>query len=142
MGGGFEGGSLNMDSLGGAGTEDMGDMSGEESSLDMSQAPAADNGTPMESVTSKPVLNEKHSKIKSFTERYFERLNESIKNEPDFITEADDFDGKNVTINERVNRIFDKINDIIEENEYNGEKSLDDSGDTESEMDKAFYNEL
>lgn len=142
MGGGFEGGSLNMDSLGGAGTEDMGDMSGEESSLDMSQAPAADNGTPMESVTSKSVLNEKHGKIKSFTERYFERLNESIKNEPDFITEADDFDGKNVTINERVNRIFDKINDIIEENEYNGEKSLDDSGDTESEMDKAFYNEL
>lgn len=141
--GGFEGGSLNMDSLGGAGTEDMPDMGGEESSVDMSQAPDLDNGGPMESKVSKPTLNEKKKeRIKSFTERYFEKLNEGIKEDPDYVEEVIDFEGKNVTINEKVNRIFDKINNIIVENEYNGQDSLDDTGLTESAFDKDFYNEI
>jgi hypothetical protein len=141
--GGFEGGSLNMDSLGGAGTEDMPDMGGEESSVDMSQAPDLDNGGPTESKASKPTLNEKKKeRIKSFTERYFERLNEGIKEDPDYVEEVIDFEGKNVTINEKVNRIFDKINNIIVENEYNGQDSLDDTGLTESAFDKDFYNEI
>lgn len=141
--GGFEGGSLNMNSLGGAGTEDMPDMGGEESSVDMSQAPDLDNGGPMESKVSKPTLNEKKKeRIKSFTERYFEKLNEGIKEDPDYVEEVIDFEGKNVTINEKVNRIFDKINNIIVENEYNGQDSLDDTGLTESAFDKDFYNEI
>lgn len=134
-GGGFEGGSLNMDSLGGAGTEDMPDMNGEESSVDMSQAPEVDNGGPMEGKSKKPVINEH---IKSFTERYFERLNESIENEPDYIGEISDFEGKNVTINEQVERIFNKIDDIIKENEYNDESYLSESGLTSDEDDE-FY---
>lgn len=142
MGGGgigFEGGSLNIDSLGSAGSEGMPDMSGNESSVDMAQAPEVDNGAPMESRIRKPVLNEK---IKSFTERYFERLNESIQNDPDYINEVDDFEGKNITINEKVNSIFEKINNIISENEYNGQKTLEDSGISESKFDEDFYKEL
>ena len=142
-GGGFEGGALNMDSLGGAGTEDMSDMGGEEASADMSQAPDLDNGGPMESKISKPTLNEKKlSMVKSFTERYFEKLNEGIKKDPDYVEETADFDGKNVTINEKVSRIFDRINNIINENEYNGQESLDDTGLTESAFDKDFYDEI
>lgn len=143
-GGGFDGGSLNMDSLGGAGTEGMSDMSGNEASLDMSQAPDADNGGPINPVESrnsnKPKLNEtSKQRVKSFTERYFERLNEAIENEPDFISEIEDFEGKNVTINEKVNDIFNKINTIIEENNFNDEKTLDDSGYTENEFNDEFY---
>ena len=137
---GFDGGSLNMDSLGGAGTEGMPDMGGEEASVDMSQAPNVDNGTPMESIKGKPVITE--NPVKSFTERYFERLNESIMNDPDYINEADDFEGKNITINEKVNNIFEKINTIIKENEYNGQKTLEDSGLSESKFDEDFYEEL
>lgn len=140
-GGGFGGGSLNMDSLGGAGTEGMPDMSGEESSTDMSQAPELDNGGPMESRSGKPTLNEK-KKIKSFTERYFERLNEGIKEDPDYLEETIDFEGKNVTINEKVNNIFNRINDIIVENEYNGQNSLEDTALTESKFDADFYKEI
>ena len=140
-GGGFDGGSLSMDSLGGAGTEDMPDMSGQETSSDMSQAPSLDNGAPMEGISSKPVINERN-KIKSFTERYFEKLNEAIENDPEYIEEADDFEGKNVTINEKVNDIFNKINNIIEENQYNGQTSLNDSGISESQFDEDFYEEL
>ena len=125
----------------------MSDMGGNEASLDMSQAPAADNGGPVNPVesrnTNKSKLNEtSKQKVKSFTERYFERLTEAIENEPDFISEIEDFEGKNVTINEKVNDIFDKINNIIEENEFNDEKTLDDSGYTENEFDEDFYNEL
>lgn len=142
-GGGFDGGSLNMDSLGGAGTEGMPDMSGEESSTDMSQAPELDNGGPMESKKSKPALNEKgRQRVKSFTERYFERLNEGIKEDPDYLDETIDFEGKNVTINEKVNSIFNKINDIIVENEYNGQNSLEDTALTESKFDADFYKEI
>lgn len=140
-GGGFDGGSLQMDSLGGAGTEDMPDMSGQETSSDMSQAPSLDNGAPMEGIVSKPVINERN-KIKSFTERYFEKLNEAIENDPEYIEDAEDFEGKNVTINEKVNDIFSKINNIIEENQYNGQTSLNDSGISESQFDEDFYEEL
>ena len=94
----------------------------------------------MESIKGKPVITE--NPVKSFTERYFERLNESIMNDPDYINEADDFEGKNITINEKVNNIFEKINTIIKENEYNGQKTLEDSGLSESKFDEDFYEEL
>ena len=144
MGGGFDGGSLNMDSLGGAGTEGMPDMSGQEASLDMSQAPAVDNGGTVESFNkNKPLLMEtRKEKIKSFTERYFEKLNEDIKNEPDYVNELEDFEGKNITINEKVNRIFNEINEIITEEEYEEEPMSEENGLTENDFEEKFFEEL
>lgn len=142
---GFDGGMMSMDSLGSAGSEGMGDMSGEEASMDMSQAPAADNGGPVESRrnNNKPLLNETQKQhVKSFTQRYFEMLNESIFNEPDFINEVEDFEGKSVTINEKVNSIFEKINDIIQENEFTDDTSLDDTGFTKNILDDDFDDDL
>ena len=115
MGGGADmgGGSLNMDSLGGAGTEDMGDIGGEETESDMSSAPNLDNGGPMESVRNsrKPLLNE----AKSFMEQYFELLEASAKNEGTYKEKYQfDFESANNTLNEQVSSILDKIDSAIE----------------------------
>lgn len=146
LGGGdlMDGGSLNMDSLGSAGSEDMGDMSGSESDVDMGSAPDMDNGTPMESTKSnKPLLNE----VKTFTEQYFEMLEKSMKDSPDYVDDSDDFNEKNVILAETINNIFKKIDTIVEDvnttNEENEPDVITEKEDVENDnFDEGFYNEL
>lgn len=123
------GGSLNMDSLGSAGSEGMPDMGGEEAEGGMEEAPEMDNGGPMESVNSrKPLLNE----VKSFMEQYFEILDKSAKNEGTYRdTYQFDFEEKNQTLNEDVNSILDKIDAIVESTRL----ETGDSGVTEEDID-------
>ena len=111
-GGADMGGSLNMDSLGSAGSEGMPDMGGAEASADMSEAPNLDNGGPVESKNSrKPLLKE----AKSFMEQYFEMLDKSAKNEGTYKERYQfDFEEKNKVLNEEVDNIFDKIDSIVE----------------------------
>ena len=86
MGGGGAIGGMGADlgGLGEPGGEDLGDISGDDMEMDMSEAPDADNGGPNESVRygNKPLITEssKMKKVKSFTERYFDMLNERIGN--------------------------------------------------------------
>lgn len=109
-GGGFDGGSLMSDALGG-GADDMGDIGGEESSMDMGDAPAADEGSPMEHIRNKkPLIYENR---KSFIEKYFEKLTESQKN-TEGVDDITDFEEKNRFINEQVSALFDKVDNIIE----------------------------
>lgn len=140
------GGSLNMDSLGSAGSEDMGDMGGTEDTMDMSEAPEADNGGPMESrKKKKPVINE----VKTFTEQYFDLLNKCIKESPDYVEEPFDFESKNVFINEVVGNIFDKIDNLLDDSDKNIiSEEVEDSGSSDDENKESgytetdFYNEL
>lgn len=139
--GGFEGGALSMDSLGGAGTEGMGDIGGQEASVGMESAPELSNGGPEEtnkpmehSFRKGPILNEtKKDALKSFTERYFDILNERIEEDPEYLDNVEDFEGKTATINEKVNRIFDKIDGLL--NEEVDSAISEESGLTESDFD-------
>lgn len=117
-GSGDMGGSLADGSLGGPGDETSGDIGGEEADMDMSQAPNADEGSPVESKRSrKPIINEtKKVKTKSFTRQYFDMLAESSKSEGGYINDEDiDFDGKNTFINERIANILETIDNLVTE---------------------------
>lgn len=125
MGGGTDmGGSLVSDALGGGGDMgggDMGDIGGEESSMDMGSAPSADEGNPMESKKNNRSILVEHGKkskkmaeCKSFTERYFELLAESEKKEEGY-EEPVDFEGKDAYLNEKIENIFSKVDSILAE---------------------------
>ena len=125
------GGSLNMDSLGSAGSEDMGDISGEEVESDMSNASNLDNGGPMEGAVNKrkPLLTE----TKTFMEQYFDLLDKSAKNEGTYKdTYQFDFENANNLLNEEVGTILEKIDSAIE----NTRIETDDNSVSESEIDE------
>lgn len=123
------GGSLNMDSLGSAGSEGMPDMGGEEAEGGMEEAPDMDNGTPMESIKSrKPLLNE----AKSFMEQYFEMLDNSARREGTYKENYQfDFETKNMALNEGATNILDKLDEIIEQTKL----ETGESGITEEDID-------
>lgn len=161
MGGGGGGGAPmggGMD-IGDPGAEIDGDMGGEAGETDMSGAPAADDGAPMEIRKSKKnVLNEtqRAKAIRTFTQRYFDELNESrhtnVKEPKSFFdlymtlleekqkseegeTPEDviDYDIKNATLQENIKNICDKIDDLIDEDELTREtiinEAISDLGD-------------
>ena len=139
MGGGdmMGGGSLNMDSLGSAGSEDMGDIGGSESEMDMSQAPNADNGTPMESSrrSNKPLLNE----VKTFTEQYFDMLDKSMRSAPEYVEENDTFEKQNVFLTEEINNLLNHIDNVLDNSilpDKNDEEDIDDEDIIDLDDDK------
>lgn len=119
IGGGTKGGGaplpggLDMD-LGEPGAEEVGDVSGNEGTMDLGAAPAADNGGPMESKTSsKPLILEK---TKSFTAKYLDLLAESEKRDDDeYVDDSvmDEFEGKTRTIEEKTNQLMSRIERLI-----------------------------
>jgi hypothetical protein len=161
MGGGGGGGAPmggGMD-IGDPGAEMDGDMGGEAGETDMSGAPDADDGAPMESRKSKKnVLNEtqRAKAIKTFTQRYFDELNESrhpnakapksffdlymnLLEDKQKLEEGEtpedviDYDIKNATLQENIKNICDKIDDLIDEDELTREtiinEAISDLGD-------------
>lgn len=133
LGGGIAPGDMDGDGdidldLGGPGTEGGGDIGGEEGSTDMGGAPDADNGSPlMEFIYGKKPINESKKKkaVKSFTEQYFDMLSEGEKREEDgILEEAYDFDEKNVTMDYKIKGIFNKIENLIDEDTIEKEELL------------------
>jgi len=132
MGGGLGDGDLDM---GEPGADDMGDMGGETGETDMSDAPEADMGAP---------LNES---IKSFTDKYFDSLSKkglpSSNKKSSFdeymnllsesqkatenIEEVMDYDIKNATLQENIQKICNKITTLIDEDEINRETLLNEA---------------
>lgn len=94
FGGDMGGDEFNLGEPGG----DMGDISGGGEG-DMTAAPSMDNGEP---------LMEHKNKLKSFTERYFEKLSESNDNSFENLTEYD-FELKNKTLTTQMNKILEGI---------------------------------
>lgn len=113
-------GGMNDMELGEPGGDDMGDLGGEESSMGMESAPAADSGSapnPNESVKpNKPLILEK---VKTFTEKYFDMLAESEKDDDDYVDEEplNDFEGKARTIEEKTNQLMSHIDSILGKSE-------------------------
>lgn len=123
MGGGTDMGG----SLGGGldGFDDGGDMSGMEGSSDMASAPEVDNGGStneskvniMKSLIIEHNSNKKKNIVKSFTNEYFNMLNEKV-NET-LPEEPFDFIGKDVYINEKIEKTLSKIEEILDDREEN-----------------------
>ena len=113
---GFDGGSLNMDALGGGG----GDMGGTDATTDMSSAPSMDSGAGAAGGAGQVQEQIKKAK-KSAIQEYLERLNE----EPKIHEDAYDFEVRNKTIQEETKRIFDNLGDILDDDEDEGEDDDD-----------------
>lgn len=102
-----------LDSLGEPGGDEMGDIGGEMGSIDMSNAPSADEGSmpTMESIfmNNKPLITEYLEKIKK-TGNKKENIVELEK--------ADIYD-KNFFINEEMNYLISELNSIVKKSEKN-----------------------
>lgn len=154
-GGGAPMGGGGMD-IGEPGAEMDGDLGGEAGETDMAGAPGADEGAPMESRNrNKNIITEQpRSKvIKSFTQRYFDGINESQtkgttsffdlymnllsesqkQEEGETPEDVIDYDIKNATLQENIKNICDKIDSLIDEDEINREtiinEAMSDLGD-------------
>lgn len=126
--GGDLGGDMDMD-LGDAGAEGGADLGGETGETDMGGAPAADSGEPlMEAIFKSPrILKENHSKerntIKSFTEKYFERLS----NDENILNEIVDFNGKNATMEDKIRQVCSTIDELVNEEEIERENIINEA---------------
>lgn len=132
LGGGDLGGDMDMDmDLGEPGSEGGSDLGGDEGETDMGGAPSADEGSPLME-TRKSILSEnKKFGAKTFTERYFDMLNESSKIENDGILEEPfDFDGKSVTISEQIRKTLDKFSNLVDEDAMEREEIITEAIET------------
>lgn len=103
MGGGL-GDDFNLD-MGEPGSETEGNIGGNEETMDMSQAPQADNGG---------ALMEQNKQVKTYLERYFDMLSETAVEDADYVAEPQlDFDIKSRTILEHTNKLMDRMDDIL-----------------------------
>ena len=122
-GGGFGGGGADfgsdLDMIDEPGSDDMGDITGEPGSVDMSEAPSVDNGTQeptMESTLKqqKPLLTE--NKVIS---NYLNRVKNNTKRKENIVElKKADIYNKNFFINEELNTLIGELNSYAE-SEYN-----------------------
>jgi hypothetical protein len=101
-----------IDDLGAPGSEGMGDISGAEGSVDMTGAPAADSGAPMENrFNGKPLIVEhKKKQVKKLVNDYMTMINEAAEKEEEPIARVD-IVHDNLMINESIQGMLD---DLIE----------------------------
>lgn len=116
---GFDGGSLNMDSLGGGGE----DVNGTDVSSDMSSAPSLDTGG--QAPTGQQISENVRRMKKSAIDEYLERIG-GIRQEKET---AYDFELKSKTINEEVKSIFDNLSSVLDENEEDDDYEDEDDED-------------
>lgn len=118
-GGGFEG-DMDMD-LGEPGASEEGDLGGDAGTADMGDAPSVDAGEPLMENIIKKQKNKtyiKENKIKSFTQRYFEMLSDNLDEEMLLESETEIFDGKITTINNTINEVCNKIDKLVNVEEF------------------------
>ena len=110
--------------LGEPGGEEGPDLGGEPGETDMSDAPAADEGSP-QLMENRSLLKEAKNpdSVKSFTKRYFDMLSEGQK-QSDNIEEPFDFDTKNNLMEVSMKKIFDKIDTLVDEDALEREKII------------------
>ena len=130
LGGGMDdlGGDMDMD-MGEPGGEMGGDLGGEAGETDMGNAPDADAGAPiMESRNRKKVLQEvKKKSQKSFIQEYFNMLSESKEKEFGEDEEPFDFDGKNVTMENKLKEVLDKFENLVDEDSLQREELINEA---------------
>lgn len=126
FGGGDFGGDMDMD-LGEPGASEEGDLAGDMGETDMGNAPSADAGEPlMENIPSKkPLLENKKKNIKSFTQRYFEMLNENI--EQKLVEDYIGFKSQVDSVNNNINEVCNKIDALVNIEEFETECLLNEA---------------
>jgi hypothetical protein len=82
----------------------------------------------MEAIFKSPkILKENHSKerntIKSFTEKYFERLS----NDENILNEIVDFNGKNATMEDKIRQVCSTIDELVNEEEIERENIINEA---------------
>ena len=139
LGGGMGdlGGDLGGDEAFGGPMGDESDLGGETDEMGMESAPAADNGgNIMEYIygkNKKAPISEQRTKAKSFLSQYFDLLSESAKKDEEATEEVYDFDERNVTLQEQVNKIFNRIEKLVDEDSMERENIIKEAiGDAES----------
>jgi hypothetical protein len=119
LGGDLDGGmdmGSGIDDLGAPGSEGMGDISGAEGTTDMTGAPAADSGAPMENrFNNKPLIVEhKKKQVKKLVNDYIHMINEAAEKEEEPVARVD-ITHNNLMINESIQGMLDdlmeKLND-------------------------------
>jgi uncharacterized membrane protein YgcG len=124
-GGGFGGGGgadfgSDLDMMDEPGGDDMGDIMGEPGSVDMTEAPAADNGTPEPTTESlsksnKPLLTE--NKIIS---NYLKSVKNNTKRKENIVElKKADIYNKNFFINEELNELISELDSFSEQEDNN-----------------------
>lgn len=139
---GAGGGLLGGESLGSGSDLDFGSEgfeNGNEGLTDMQNAPNADQGLPVESLTQKrkPLLNERHNEIKSAIDQYFDLLTKS-EELSEGVEKMNDIDTINQTIDDKVSNTLNEIDDIINKNLYLDNILPDDEDMTDTDFDNYF----
>lgn len=139
---GAGGGLLGGESLGSSSDLDFGSEgfeNGNEGLTDMQNAPNADQGLPVESLTQKrkPLLNERHTEIKSAIDQYFDLLTKS-EELSEGVEKMNDIDTINQTIDDKVSNTLNEIDDIINKNLYLDNILPDDEDMTDTDFDNYF----
>jgi len=62
-----------------------------------------------------PLQEQKKKAVKSFMQQYLELLSEGEKVENEDVEEVYDFDEKNVTMEATINKLFNKVDDILDD---------------------------
>ena len=131
FGGGDFGGDMDMD-LGEPGSSDEGDLGGDMGETDMDNAPGADVGEPLMENSDRRLrmITEKKKRdsfkpIKTFTKRYFDMLEESLKDEREVFNKSELFNEQIVTINHTINEICENIDSLVNEEEFKNECLID-----------------
>lgn len=107
--------------LGTPGSETGGDLGGATGSADMGQAPEADSGSPL-------MENKKYrAATKSFIEKYFDMLDEAQRVETGYDEKSIDFDGKEATIEENIKQVFNKIDNLVNEEDLKKEQIINEA---------------
>lgn len=126
MGGPDMEGGMDFD-MGEPGSEGGPDMGGAPGETDMGNAPAADQGTP---------LMESKKKTKSFLAQYFDMLSEGQKETDGLTEEVYDYDSHNVTMESTINKIFNKVDSLIDKDSSEREQLLSEALDLDKYTDK------
>ena len=131
FGGGDFGGDMDMD-LGEPGSSDEGDLGGDMGETDMDNAPGADVGEPLMENSDRRLrmITEKKKRdsfkpIKTFTKRYFDMLEESLRDEQEVFNKSELFNEQIVTINHTINEIYENIDSLVNEEEFKNECLID-----------------
>ena len=111
LGGGFTDNGFSDLNLGEPGSEGASDLSGEEGETGMENAASADEGMPLMEVMQRGLSNRRKMSVKSATERYFDMLNESIKN-----YETNSLENMSESTETRINQVFKDIDQLVGSN--------------------------
>ena len=105
-----------LDGLGAPGSEDQGEITGQEGSMNTADM-GSDPNAPMESIKSnKPLLKESNNRLNMLLDKYVSTINEHNKKEKEVkYNRADVYDSESVLVNEEFDKMIDALSKFVDE---------------------------